>query len=214
MIRDYSCIDELKQRLPEAYETWDYISRAQYLEMTLFMSNYLLSSQGDRVAMAHSVEMRPPYLDHRIIDFMGKVSPAWRIRGLNEKYLLKKAFHDIVPGKILERQKHPYRAPISTPLFAANNGRAEQYLSDGALKESGLFHPDKVTRLMAKIRSGRRIGEFDNMALAGILSTQMLHQRFISRFPAIERQQDFDARLIDRRVKSPRQAPLRRNIHV
>lgn len=55
------------------------------------MSNYLLSSQGDRVAMAHSLELRPPILDHRIIEFACRVPPSLRMRGLGEKYILKQS---------------------------------------------------------------------------------------------------------------------------
>ena len=63
-------LDTLAQTLPSSFDEWDYLAKAQYLEMSLFLSNYLLSSQGDRVAMAHSIEIRLPYLDYRIIEFM------------------------------------------------------------------------------------------------------------------------------------------------
>ena len=62
------------------------------------MSGYLLSSQGDRMAMANSVELRVPYLDHRIIEYMATVPSRFKIRGLNEKYLLKKVFNDLLPS--------------------------------------------------------------------------------------------------------------------
>ena len=94
---DYSCSDELRQSLPRDFGGWDYLAKAQYLESVLFLSAYLLSSQGDRVAMSHGVEIRPPFLDHRIIEFMGRVPAKWKIRGLNEKFILKSVFQDILP---------------------------------------------------------------------------------------------------------------------
>ncbi|HBZ57450.1 MAG TPA: asparagine synthase (glutamine-hydrolyzing), partial [Syntrophobacteraceae bacterium] len=88
---------EIYRSLPGGFGDWDPLSKAQYLEMTIFLSNYLLSSQGDRVAMAHSVEIRLPYLDYRLIEFMGRVPPKWKMPGLNEKFLLKKTFKGDLP---------------------------------------------------------------------------------------------------------------------
>jgi asparagine synthase (glutamine-hydrolysing) len=80
--------------------------------MVLFLGNYLLSSQGDRVAMAHSLEIRLPYLDYRLVEFMGKVPTKWKIFEMHEKYLLKKMYKDAIPESVIRRPKHPYRAPI------------------------------------------------------------------------------------------------------
>lgn len=203
-IGEYSGYDDLKACLPRSYASLDYLSRAQYLEMSIFMSNYLLSSQGDRVAMAHAVEIRPPFLDHRIMDFMGRVPLKWRIKGLNEKYLLKEAFRELVPENILKRQKHPYRAPINSCLLNAGNPLVDQHLSDSSLQESGLFEPVKVRRLLAKMRTSRKANEVDSMALAGILSTQIIHQQFISRFPDSVVKKDLDCHVIDKRTGSAR----------
>ena len=69
--------------------------------------------------MAHSLEIRVPFLDHRLIEFMAKVPPIWKIMGINEKYLLKKFFRGILPETIVGRTKHPYRAPIQQSLCVA-----------------------------------------------------------------------------------------------
>jgi len=67
--------------------TWDPLSRAQYTEITIFLSNYLLSSQGDRVAMAHAVEGRFPFLDYRVVEFACRLPPNCRLQGLQEKFI-------------------------------------------------------------------------------------------------------------------------------
>jgi asparagine synthase (glutamine-hydrolysing) len=182
-IGDYSGYDDLKLILPASYGTWDYLSRAQYLEMAIFLSNYLLSSQGDRVAMAHSVEVRPPYLDHRIIDFMGRVPQQWKISVLNEKYLLKQAFQGILPEKIINRPKQPYRAPIKESLLNGDASYAEDVLSDDYLHETNLFNAQKVKRLLQKFQTVRYTNEVDNMALAGIISSQIIFDQFIAHSP-------------------------------
>jgi asparagine synthase (glutamine-hydrolysing) len=175
--------ERLQEWLPDACPSWDSLSRAQYLEMILFMSNYLLSCQGDRVAMAHGVEVRPPYLDHRIIEFMGRVPPKWKILGLDEKYILKKTFQGLVPENILARAKHPYRAPIKSSLLKGGMEWAEDMLSERFLKEAGLFDPQKVKRLVRKLEASSQAGEVDSMALAGILSSQVIFRQFVAHFP-------------------------------
>lgn len=182
-INGYSGYDDLKERLPAAYTTCDYLSKAQYLEMYIFLSNFLLSSQGERVAMAHAVEARPPFLDHRLIDFMGQVPSKWKIMGLNEKYILKKALREYLPPTIVNRPKQPFRAPISQSLFSGNDGYINDRLSDRSLKESSLFNTSKVALLLNKFRKGQQISEFNNMAFAGILSSQFIFHQFISAFP-------------------------------
>ncbi len=178
----YSCLDDLQKNLPEAYGTWDALAQAQYLESIIFLSTYLLSSQGDRVSMGNGVEVRPPYLDHRIIEFMGRVPAKLKIRGLNEKYLLKKVFEEIVPKKIVGRPKHPYRAPIRESLLHASALHREIFLSGAAISDAGLFDPAKVKVLLNKLDSVKQVSEVEGMALAGILSSQIIYDRFIANF--------------------------------
>ncbi len=176
-------VEKLRQGLPPAFEKWDYLAKAQYLEMQIFLSNYLLSSQGDRVAMAHSIEIRVPYLDYRLIDFMGRVPARLKISGLTEKYILKKTFENIVPEKIWKRNKHPYRAPIVQSLFSETNHRLiERWLNPAVVKENGFFNPGKVETLLKKVQTSKNPGEIDNMALIGLLSTQIIHDQFIKNF--------------------------------
>ncbi len=178
-IGSYSCLEDLSGRLPRSYAKWDYLAKAQYLESSLFLSNYLLSSQGDRVSMANAVEIRPPYLDHRILEFMGSVPSKMKIKGLCEKHILKEVFRGQVPDSILMRPKHPYRAPIKESLFSEMGPLIERYLSPQSLRDAGLFDWNKTTMLINKLKRTESAGEVDNMALAGILSTQIVYDQFV-----------------------------------
>jgi asparagine synthase (glutamine-hydrolysing) len=177
----YSPERELLRRLPCGFDSRDPLSKAQYLEMDIFMSNYLLSSQGDRVAMANSLELRLPFLDFRVIDFAATLPPSWKIKALNEKYILKKAFHDILPSRILSRPKQPYRAPIREVFFSGKNSYVEELLSDTYLNKTGYFNPAKTRHLVNKYRKPGQLiaSETQNMALVGILSTQLVHYHFM-----------------------------------
>ena len=128
--------------LPAGFRDWPPLGQAQYLEMTVFLSQYLLSSQGDRVAMAHSVEGRYPFLDYRVVEFCNRLPPGLKLRGLMEKWLLRRVASSHLPAEIWQRPKRPYRAPIHTSFFSES---APDYVADllspAALEESGLFDP-------------------------------------------------------------------------
>lgn len=172
--------------LPNEFMSWDSISRAQYTEISIFLSNYLLSSQGDRMAMANSVEGRFPFLDHRVIEFASRIPCRFRLNGLKEKYILKKTAQNAIPQDLIERPKQPYRAPISRSFFNDSPpDYVEGMLSENSIGKNGYFEPKKVARLVAKCRKhdGKLLSERENMALVGILSTQLVHYQFIENFP-------------------------------
>ena len=166
---------------PSAADRWDALQRAQYLEMTVFLSQYLLSSQGDRMAMANSVEGRYPFLDYRLVEFCNRLPGTLKLRGLTEKYLLKQVSREWLPADICDRPKQPFRAPIHRSFF--NPGKldyVQELLSPPAIASAGLFDPTAVSRLTAKLNSGSPLGETDDMALAGILSSQLVVRQFVS----------------------------------
>ena len=174
-------VDAYLENLPSGFEDLDLLSRAQWLESTLFMSGYLLSSQGDRMGMANSVEGRYPFLDHRVIEFCSKLPWDHKIKGLNEKYLLKKMMDGRLPEKVVNRPKQAYRAPVASSL---TSDKAPEYLrealSPDMLNKFGIFNPETVEKLLRKMGEGKTVTENENMAVAGILSTQILMDMFVS----------------------------------
>jgi asparagine synthase (glutamine-hydrolysing) len=168
---------------PEEFFDWDTLSQAQYLEVTTFLSPYLLSSQGDRMAMANSVEGRYPFLDYRLVEFCNQIPPHMKLNGLNEKYLLKQLGKELVPQEIWQRPKTPYRAPIHRS-FIGQSGitYVQELLSKKKISEYGLFKAEAVDQLIRKAGRESRFSETDDMALLGILSTQLLIMKFIENF--------------------------------
>ncbi|MEO6133644.1 MAG: asparagine synthase (glutamine-hydrolyzing) [Ginsengibacter sp.] len=179
-LKDYDPNEKLCQSLPENYTEWSDLAKSQYLEASIFMSGYLLSSQGDRMAMANSVEGRYPFLDYRVIEFCGKLKDNYKLNCLNEKFLLKKMSDGRIPSSITNRSKQPYRAPIAGSFFDKNSPEyLSEILTEVAVKRTGIFNPKKVKMLVDKIKNNKNVSEIDQMALAGILSTQLLHKMFI-----------------------------------
>jgi asparagine synthase (glutamine-hydrolysing) len=170
----------LQNMLDKNIMHWDLLSRAQWLEIKLFMSGYLLSSQGDRVAMANSVESRYPFLDHHIIEFSVSLPADLKMHGLNEKYIIKKMMRGKLPEKIINRPKQAYRAPAGNCFFTSGEDYVSELLSKQGLNETGIFRYEMVQKLIEKITQNQQATEFENMALAGILSTQLLYHQYIS----------------------------------
>jgi asparagine synthase (glutamine-hydrolysing) len=182
-------ISRIIGELPGNFESWSPLGKAQYIESILFLSNYLLSSQGDRMAMANSIEGRFPFLDHRVVELASRMPDKLRLNGLNEKFILKQIAREQVPKELIDRSKQPYRAPISRCFMGSDPpDYVTELLSESALKNSGVFDPGKVQRLTAKCRQqeGRLMSERENMALVVILSTQLLEYQFIQNFPEYE----------------------------
>ena len=112
----YDALDDLRASLPADFVRWHPLAQAQYLETAYLLPGYILSAQGDRVAMAHAVEGRFPFLDHRVVEFAAKIPPRLKIRGLREKHILRQAMAPLLPPSIGNRAKQPYRAPDSQSL--------------------------------------------------------------------------------------------------
>jgi asparagine synthase (glutamine-hydrolysing) len=180
-IGKYDAISELGETLPPDFPSWSHFNQGEYLETKYFLPGYLLSSQGDRMAMAHSVEGRYPFLDYRIVEFTAKLPASLKMKVLNEKYLLKRACEGLVPSSILRRPKQPYRAPDGKCFFgAAAPAYVRELLSPCAIKKNGIFDAQSVSALVSKFTAGRISGLKDNMALVGVLSTQLLAAQFLN----------------------------------
>lgn len=142
------------------------------------MSGYLLSSQGDRMAMANSVEGRYPFLDHRVIEFCMKLPSDYKIKFLNEKVLLKKMMVGKLPKTILNRPKQAYRSPTINNL---NSAYIKNMISEKSITSTGIFNYEMVKKLACKLESNNNISEVDKMAYMGILSTQILDDLFVKK---------------------------------
>jgi asparagine synthase (glutamine-hydrolysing) len=142
---------------------------------------YLLCSQGDRVAAANSIEGRVPFLDHRVIEFANRLPPKYKLRGLEEKSILRHAVRDLLPPVVANRVKQPYRAPDSQSFF--QDGKPLEYVeaafSPENLRDTGYFEPNSARRLFEKCRTGRALGFADNMAFVGMLSTLLIDEQMV-----------------------------------
>jgi asparagine synthase (glutamine-hydrolysing) len=168
--------------LPSAFSDWDHLGQDQYLEVRTLLSSYLLSSQGDRMLMANSVEGRFPFLDPELAAIVDALPSSMKLRGLDEKHILKRVARDLVPASILSRPKQPYRAPDALAFVTQPPAWVEELLDERSIREVGVFDPAGVARLWSKCQAGAargRLSNTDDMALVGVLSTALLHHHYI-----------------------------------
>ncbi len=137
--------------------------------------------------MAHSVEGRFPFLDTDLVELANSLPPAFKLRGLDEKHVLKRAAGGLVPDAIIRRSKQPYRAPDAQAFVAPDAPDwVAEVVSERAVTDAGVFDPVLVDRLWRKCRlhpADEPFSNADNMALVGVLSTGLLFDLIIRRAP-------------------------------
>lgn len=174
---------ELLASLPPEFPRWSPLAQDQHLEVRTLLAGYILASQGDRMLMANSVEGRFPFLDVDVVNLANSLPPEHKLHVLDEKHVLKRAAAGLVPEAILARHKQPYRAPDAL-AFTIDRAPAwiEEAMSERAVRDAGVFDPAAVAQLWRKCRDAGGAGQFsnaDNMAIVGVLSTQLLHAGMI-----------------------------------
>ncbi len=119
--------------------------RRSYIDNKLRLSDHLLGEHGDRMFFSHSVEGRHPFLDRELIDFVMSIPDKYKLRGANEKYILKKAGQGIVPDEILKRKKFPFQAPGMSSMI--KNGARMDWIDDSLIRKYGIFDPGYIEQL-------------------------------------------------------------------
>ncbi|MDR1158048.1 MAG: asparagine synthase (glutamine-hydrolyzing) [Oscillospiraceae bacterium] len=125
----------------------DPLQKRSYLDCKLRLADHLLADHGDRMAYANSVEARYPFLDLEVVNFAACVPSELKLKGLDEKYILKKMAQAYVPPEILKRPKFAFVAPGSADILRENDEYIMDLLSYETVKRQGFFDPDAVERM-------------------------------------------------------------------
>lgn len=174
----------IERSLPAGWRSWDHLVRAQHIEIQAFMTSYLLSCQGDRVAMAHGVEARYPYLDPDVVDFCLRLPKEHMLLGTRDKLVLRRLAQRDLPRQIWHRRKQPFRAPIASALAEFDGDFMQDCVSSVISSADGLFCLPTVTRFLERARSvrDRRLSEREEMGWIGLITLSLLHRSFGSEF--------------------------------
>ncbi|MGW5134758.1 asparagine synthase (glutamine-hydrolyzing) [Streptomyces sp. NPDC004135] len=152
------------------------LHRRSYLDLKLRLADHLLGDHGDRMVFAHSVESRHPFLDRELVEFLATVPPELKLKGLEEKYLLKQVAREWIPRRIVDREKFGFTAPGSPHLIRQEDPAIEALLSRERIEADGYFDPDQVERLVREYATpGFRINvPFETDLLMTVLTFNLL----------------------------------------
>jgi asparagine synthase (glutamine-hydrolysing) len=161
----------------------DPLDAALALELETRLPSWILVI-SDRSAMAHGIEARVPFLDHRVVELVAAIPASVKMRGMREKAVLRDAVRDLLPAATVRRTKRPFTTPIRDWFFAPGAPAfVDEELSPAALRDAGLFAPEVVARLRRALARAPR-GHVDELrlelVLVLVLGAQLLHRRFVA----------------------------------
>ncbi|HZJ32016.1 MAG TPA: asparagine synthase (glutamine-hydrolyzing) [Vicinamibacterales bacterium] len=156
----------------------DWLAAVQYRDLHTYLPLDILT-KVDRATMAHSLEARPPLLDHRLAEFAATIPAHYRLRGGTTKYLFKQAMRGILPDAIIDRQKHGFAVPMATWFRGDLAEFARGLLLSQACRERGVFNPAQVERLLTLNARGRDL----DLQLWTMMSFELWCQRFLDPSP-------------------------------
>jgi asparagine synthase (glutamine-hydrolysing) len=134
----------------------DGLSALQYCDLNTYLPLDILT-KVDRMAMAHSLEARPPLLDHKLVEFAATIPSRFRIRDGSTKYLFKQAMRGLLPDDIIDRPKHGFAIPLARWFRGELAGFARELLCSDRSRQRGLFRTDQLDRLIRLHEHGRDI---------------------------------------------------------
>jgi asparagine synthase (glutamine-hydrolysing) len=152
----------------------DWLAAAQYDDLNRYLPLDILT-KVDRMTMAHSIEARPPLLDHKFVEFAATIPAKFRLNGRDTKYIFKKAMRGILPDSIIDRQKHGFAVPLARWFRGDLQGFARDVLLSPTCRDRGIFETRSVERLFQLHTRGRDL----DLQLWTMLSFELWCQRFL-----------------------------------
>jgi asparagine synthase (glutamine-hydrolysing) len=134
----------------------DGLSALQYCDLNTYLPLDILT-KVDRMAMAHSIEARPPLLDHRLVEFAATIPSRFRIHNGTTKYIFKQAMRGLLPDDIIDRPKHGFAIPLARWFRSELAGFARDLLCSERTRQRGLFRTEEIDRLIRLHEAGRDI---------------------------------------------------------
>jgi len=153
----------------------DFLSRTTYVDLMTYLPSDLLV-KVDIASMTHSLETRSPFLDHKVVELAGKMPMRYKLRGFQDKYILRKTFRDLLPPEIVRRKKMGFGVPIGRWFRTELKDYIRGVLLDTRTLGRGYFKEESIRRLIGEHVEGK----FDHgYRLWSLLVLELWHRRFI-----------------------------------
>lgn len=154
----------------------NWLSALQYLDLKSYLPSDILT-KVDRMTMAHSIEARPPLLDHPLVEFAATIPPEMNLRGNVTKHLFKKAMSGVLPDDILHRPKRGFAIPLDRWFRGRLGGFVRDLLLSPASRQRGIFDPAYIERLVQLNDQGRNM----DLHLWTLISFELWCKTFLDR---------------------------------
>ena len=161
----------------------DELTRLLYLDLKTYLSDDILV-KADRMSMANSLEVRSPFLDFKLAEFVSNIPIQFKLRGFEKKYILKKAVSKILPRSVVYRSKKGFSIPAGLWIRTHLKEMTMDLLNTRKIKEQGFFNPAFVSKLLDKHIKGE---EDNGYRIWGLLVFSIWHETFIKRNHRVHR---------------------------
>ncbi len=163
--------EEEYAKVPDA----DFLAATMFVDFMRYLPDDLLF-KVDIASMAHGLECRAPFLDHKLVEFIGRIPTDLKLRGFTTKYLLRRAFGEMLPPEILRRPKMGFGVPIADWFRGELQGYLRDTLLDPAALRRGYFAPESVRQLVEDHVAARADHGY---RLWSLLMFELWHRRYL-----------------------------------
>ncbi len=166
----------------ERARRWHPLNRGIWVAARVTLAGHLLQAKGDRVSMHSSVEVRYPFLDEEVFDFLAGLDPRWKLHGFRDKHLLRLLAERWVPKSVSNRRKAIFRAPLDSFHIEPEPAFVAQLLSEESLRRTGYFDFAEVhhwRRAFRKMPVGSLPRLSVELGLTAVVATQLWHHLYI-----------------------------------
>jgi asparagine synthase (glutamine-hydrolysing) len=180
-LRDHNPYLELQPDL-RRMQRWHPLHRGLYWAGRIHLAGHLLSLKGDRVAMNSSVETRYPFLDEDVFAFLARLHPDWKLRGFQDKHILRLVGERYLPREIAWRRKAMFRAPLDSFFSRRVPKFVDELLSEASLRKTGWFNVERVRFWRERMRAGQlglRQRTIVELGMVGVVTSQLWYHTFI-----------------------------------
>lgn len=146
---------EVFRRHADNSPTQDPLSLIQYLDIKTYLVGDI-HTKVDRASMANSLEVRAPFMDHKLLEWVSGLPPELKLKGQEGKYILKKAMEPFLPKDILYRNKMGFAVPLAEWFRGPLKQKVRDALLGQGMRESGIFNMDFIEQIVNQHQSGMR----------------------------------------------------------
>ncbi len=155
---DFDYVDSLGWLYFSRCDSDDVVNRALYQDMKMYLPDDILAL-SDRLSMYHSLELRVPFVDHRIIEFCAGIPSRLKIKGLRKKWLLTKIAKKYLPSRVIDHRKQGFASPMAAWLNNDLKRFTEKMLDDRTIADQHVFDPRRIEIILSEHQTRRRLND-------------------------------------------------------